>query len=169
MNKASSHQVWPTRWTGETQFEATDGSWTSVRHSDQRRALMTPKRVRSLKLPSGVEWTGKRRTVIHPVGCADPTGSSRPNTNVLNACTDTDTGSDASDPEVPELVPLVSPEAHSARAVLAKLNANTKGPHRAASNSKARTVPEDQPTVFNDEEQGHKRRVQSRRESTPRL
>ena len=38
----------------------------------------------------------------------------------------------------------------------------------AKPNSKARTEPEDQPTIFNDEEQGHKRRVQSRRESTPR-
>ena len=130
---------------------------------------MTPKRVGSLKLPSGVEWTGKRRTVIHPVGCTEPRGSLRPAIDVLNVCIDTDTESDASDPEMPALVPLESPEAHSARAVLAKLNANTKGPHREASNSKARTVPEDQPTVFDDEEQGHKRRVQSRRESTPRL
>ena len=167
MLQASSHQVWPTRWTGETQFEATDGSWKSVRHSDQRRALMTPKRVRSLKLPSGVEWTGKRRTVINPVDCAEPKGSSRPTTDALKACTDAEPDSDASDPEMPELIPLVSPEAHSARAVLAKLNANAKEPHRAASNSKARTAPEDQPTVFGDEEQGHKRRVQSRRESTP--
>ena len=152
--QASSHQVWPTRWTGETQFEATDGSWQRVRHIDQRRALMTPKRVRSLELPSGVEWTGKRRTVIHPVDCEEPKGFTRPVNNIMNACTDTE--SDASDPEMPALVPLTSPEAHSARAVLAKLN------------SKARTEPEDQPTIFNDEEQGHKRRVQSRRESTPR-
>ena len=42
-------------------------------------------------------------------------------------------------------------------------NANLAKP-----NSKARTEPEDQPTISNDEEQGHKRRVQSRRESTPR-
>ena len=74
-NQASSHQIWPTLWTGETQFEATDGSWKSVRHTAKRRALMTPKRVAGLKLPSGVEWTGKRRTVIHPVGCTEPRGS----------------------------------------------------------------------------------------------
>ena len=72
MKPASSHQIWPTLWMGETHFEATDGSWKSVRHTAKRRALMTPKRVAGLKLPSGVEWTGKRRTVIHPIGCTDP-------------------------------------------------------------------------------------------------
>ena len=157
MSKASAHQAWPMRWTGETQFEATDGSWKSVQHSDQRRALMTPKRVRSLQLPSGVEWTGKRRTVIHPVNCADSTNQLRPAIHKLSACPSIDAESDASDPEMPALVPCESPEAHSARAVLAELT------------FKARTKPEDQPTVLDDEEQGHKRRVQSRRESTPRL
>ena len=81
MNVASSHQIWPTLWLGETHFEATDGSWKSVRHTAKRRALMTPKRVAGLKLPSGVEWTGKRRTVIHPVNRAHECDYSSPVTS----------------------------------------------------------------------------------------
>ena len=84
-HQASSHQVWPTLWMGETLFEATDGSWKSVRHTSKRRALMTPKRVSDLKLPSGVEWTGKRRTLIHPGNCAHTSGHSDQVTHPLNA------------------------------------------------------------------------------------
>ena len=129
---------------------------------------MTPKRVRSLKLPSGVEWTGKRRTVIHPVDCTNPSSLSSSAAHTLNACTDTDTESDATDPEMPELTTMVMPAAHSAHAALARLNAKLKPSCKSASNSNARKVPEDQPTIFNDQGQGHKRRVQLRRESTQR-
>ena len=116
MDPASSHQIWPALWVGETHFEATDGSWKSVRHTTKRRALMTPKRVSGLKLPSGVEWTGKRRTVIHPVNCTHT--------------------SDHSDRVTPPL--------------------------------NARNASEDQPMIFEDGGQGHKRRAQQQHESTPR-
>ena len=95
MKPASSHQIWPTLWMGETHFEATDGSWKSVRHTAKRRALMTPKRVAGLKLPSGVEWTGKRRTVMHPSGCTNPGSRSDQASPALNACTDTDATCDS--------------------------------------------------------------------------
>ena len=167
MNEASSHQVWPTLWLGSTQFEATDGSWKSVRHTAPRRALMTPKRVTSLKLPSGVEWTGRRRTVIQQTDRTTPT---------LNACTNSDDASDASDPNMPELTPLVVPIAQSAQAALERLNANHRGKVRATPREQSRTgtvtYPHarskagDQPTVFKDKGQGHKRRTQQWCEST---
>ena len=176
MNRASSHQVWPTLWLGETQFEATDGSWKSVRHTAQRRALMTPKRVAGLKLPSGVEWTGKRRTVIHPIDCTDPGSHSDQAAPALTACTDTGAASDASDPAMLALTPLVIPTAQSARAALDRLNANQRGRCRATPRGKSRTgtvtypnarnASEDQPTIFKDEGQGHKRRTQQWCEST---
>ena len=178
MKAASSHQIWPTLWMGETHFEATDGSWKSVRHTAKRRALMTPKRVAGLKLPSGVEWTGKRRTVIHPIGCTDPGGPSDQATPSLNACTDSDDASDASDPTMPALTPLVVPTAQSARAALERLNANYRGRCRTTPKGKSRTdtvtypharnTSEDQPTIFKDEGQGHKRRTQQWCESTLR-
>ena len=161
MNSASSHQIWPTLWLGETHFEATDGSWQSVRHTAKRRALMTPKRVAGLKLPSGVEWTGKRRTVIHPSGCTNPGSHSDQTSPELNACTATEYASDASDPDMPALTPLVIPAAQSARAALDRLNANHKGRCRST-----RIKSEDQPTIFKDEGQGHKRRTQQWCEST---
>ena len=167
MKPASSHQIWPTLWMGETHFEATDGSWKSVRHTAKRRALMTPKRVAGLKLPAGVEWTGRRRTVIQPVDRATPE---------LTACTDTDNASDASDPAMPALTPLVIPTAQSARATLDRLNANQRGRCGATPRGKSRTdivtqpharnTSEDQPTIFKDEGKGHKRRTQQWCEST---
>ena len=178
MNQASSHQVWPTLWMGETHFEATDGSWKSVRHTAKRRALMTPKRVAGLKLPSGVEWTGKRRTVIHPSGCTNLGNRSDQASPALNACTATDPASDASDPDMPALTPLVIPAAQSAHAALDRLNANHRGRCRTTPKGKSRTdtvtypharnTSEDQPTIFRDEGQGHKRRTQQWCESTPR-
>ena len=176
MNQASSHQVWPTLWMGETHFEATDGSWKSVRHTAKRRALMTPKRVAGLKLPSGVEWTGKRRTVIHPIDCTDPGSHSDQAVPELNACTDSDAASNASDPAMPTLIPLVVPTAQSARASLDRLNANHRGICRTTPKGKSRTyivtqpharsTAEDQPTIFKDEGKGHKRRTQQWCEST---
>ena len=161
MSSASSHQIWPTLWLGETHFEATDGSWKSVRHPHKRRALMTPKRVAGLKLPSGVEWTGRRRTVIHPSGCTNPGSRSDQTSPALHACTVTDSASDASDPDMPALTPLVIPAAQAARAALDRLNANHKGRCK-----RTRVISEDQPTIFNDEGQGHKRRPQQWCEST---
>ena len=79
-----------------------------------------------------------------------------------------DVASNATDPEMPALTPLIMPDAQSARAALARLNAKLKPSCVSASNSKARNVSEDQPTIFNDGGQGHKRRVQQRRESTQR-
>ena len=168
MLQASTHQVWPRRWIGETHVEATDGSWKSDRHADQRRALLTPKRVRSLKLPSGAELAGKRRTVIHPADCTKSGSLSKSVTPTLNACTDTDTEFDATDPEMPELTTMVMPDAQSARAALARLHAKLNPSCKSALNSNGRSVSEDQPTIFNDGGQGHKRRVQQRRESTQR-
>ena len=171
MNPASSHRIWPTLWLGETFFEATDGTWKSVRHTQRRRALMTPKRVSSLKLPSGVECTGLRRTVVHPVDCVRPgnplnTMSGASNSVEVEA-SDFETASDATDPDMPTLEPLVVPAAKSARAVLADLSDQPQGKHRVAPRRHARLASEDQPTIFAHEEQGHKRRTQQRCESTP--
>ena len=108
---------------------------------------MTPKRVSSLKLPSGVEWTGLRRTVIHPVTDAHP---GKPRDALSRAskaeASDLEVESNGTDSDMPELEPLVVPDAQSARAVLAELQARPK--------------PEDQPAIFMQEEQGHKRRTQ---------
>ena len=121
---------------------------------------MTPKRVAGLTLPSGVEWTGKRRTVIHPVDCTTP-GSRSDTPPEQKDCMATDSASDASDPDMPALTPLVIPAAQSARAALDRLHANHKGKCK-----RARIESEDQPTIFKDEGQGHKRRTQQRYEST---
>ena len=117
---------------------------------------MTPKRVSSLKLPSGVEWTGLRRTVIHPVTDAH---SGKPRDALSRASNHRDAEasdlaieSDGTDSDMPVLEPLVVPDAQSARAVLAELQARPKS--------------EDQPAVFMQGEQGHKRRTQQQCEST---
>ena len=132
---------------------------------------MIPIRVSNLKLPSGVEWTGLRRTVIHPVGCARPRNPTTPMSRASNVVavetSDTDTESEAMDPDMPTLEPLVVPAARSARAALAELNAQPQGKRRFASKRNARTTSEDQPTIFKHEEQGHKRRTQQWCESTP--
>ena len=39
---------------------------------------MTPVQVKGVELPSGVEWTGKRVTVLHPVVGADGNGDTVP-------------------------------------------------------------------------------------------
>ena len=75
LSSTAPHRVWPTPWTGTSSFEATDGSWQSVRHEQKRHALMTPTRVSRLKLPPGVQWTGRRRTVIHPIAVAQASGA----------------------------------------------------------------------------------------------
>ena len=115
MSKASSHQIWLVLGMGETHFEATDGSWKSFRHTSRRLALMTPERVSDLKLLSGVESTGKRRTLIHLGNCTHTSGHSDQATPPLNA----------------------------------------------------RNASEDQPTIFKDGGQGHKRRAPQQHESTP--
>ena len=56
----------PYAWTGRTGFDTSNGQWVYVEHNGPRQALMTPKQVKVLKLPKGIEWTGKRRTVVHP-------------------------------------------------------------------------------------------------------
>ena len=63
--------------------------------------------------------------------------------------------SDATDPEMPALVPLALSAKRSARAALARLNAEPKARCRTASKPNARNVSEDQPTIFNDGGQGH--------------
>ena len=68
------HQLWPEPWTGESLFEATDGIWRSVRHTNARRAFTTPTSIAKLKLPLGVKWTGSRCTVINPVTRAQARG-----------------------------------------------------------------------------------------------
>ncbi len=59
---------------------------------------------------------------------------------------DLEVESDGTDSDMPALEPLLVPDAHSARAVLAELQARPKS--------------EDQPAVFKQGEQGHKRRTQ---------
>ena len=133
---------------------------------------MTPKRVSSLKLPLGVEWTGLRRTVIHPVTSAHPgkpmDALSRADEPKEVEASDLDVESDGTDSDMPALETLVVPAAQSARAVLAELTHKPQGKHRVPTQLQARLTSEDQPIVFTQEEQGHKRRTQQQCESTPR-
>ena len=75
LTASQPHKAWPTRWTGETAFELTDGTWQTVQHTRARRAFMTPERVTALQLPQGLGWTGRRRTVIHPLSVASASGT----------------------------------------------------------------------------------------------
>ena len=52
-----STAFWTEPWTGETLFEATDGTWRSVQHKNDRRAFMTPMKVAQLKVNLRIKWT----------------------------------------------------------------------------------------------------------------
>ena len=134
---------------------------------------MTPKRVSILKLPSGVEWTGRRRTVIRPVTRAHPGEPMNSMSGASNSAeveaSDFEAESDGTDSNMPALEPFVVPVAQSARAVLAKLYDQPQGKHRVTTPLQARPTSKDQPFIFTHEEQGHKRRTHTRCESTSAL
>ena len=133
----------------------------------KRRATMRAFR----QLPSGVEWTGLRRTMIYPTTRAHPNkprnALSRADKLKVVEASDLEVESDGTDSDMPALEPLVVPAAQSARAVLAEINHKPQGKHRVPTPLQARPTSEDQPTVFTQEEQGHKRRTQRQCESTP--
>ena len=74
---AVAHRVLDRPWRGETEFELSTGEWKSCVHHGWRRALMTPERVKVLKLPRGAQWTGKRRTTVREYSDDEFLGSVR--------------------------------------------------------------------------------------------
>ena len=63
-NPEDAHRPLDKRWCGETYFEMSTGEWRIYAHPPWRRALMTPEGVRGLDLLPGIQWTGRRRTVV---------------------------------------------------------------------------------------------------------
>ena len=63
-NPVDAHRPLEKRWYGETYFQMSTGEWRIYVHPPWRRALMTPESVRGLELEPGVQWTGRRRTIV---------------------------------------------------------------------------------------------------------
>ena len=71
-------RMWPQKWIGGSKVQSSNGEWHEVVHRRPRRAFMTLVQMKVLELPLGVEWTGKRVTVVHPVVGAENRGDTVP-------------------------------------------------------------------------------------------